>query len=158
MSSPFSAPHLSLWVGFLGDAGQTFVYGLYLLPLRGQGSGASVYGGSACKRPPAMGLSVVTTAVAAAREVAGTSDPDAIVKSEAMRAAIREKFAAYNKAQSGSSSRVRRVILMAEPPSVDGHEITDKGYVNQRATMDRRRALVDKLFAAAPDSEVIEIG
>ena len=46
---------------------------------------------------------------------------------------------------------------MAEPPSVDGHEITDKGYVNQRATMDRRRALVDKLFAASPDPEVIEI-
>jgi feruloyl-CoA synthase len=46
---------------------------------------------------------------------------------------------------------------MAEPPSVDGHEITDKGYVNQRATMDRRRPLVEKLFAAKPDIEVIEI-
>ncbi len=51
---------------------------------------------------------------------------------------------------------MKRVILMAEPPSVDGHEITDKGYINQRATMDRRKALVDKLFAATPAPEVIE--
>jgi feruloyl-CoA synthase len=70
---------------------------------------------------------------------------------------VRQKFANYNKQQSGSSTRVKRIILMVEPPSVDGHEITDKGYVNQRATMERRKTLVDKLFAATPASEVIEI-
>ena len=53
--------------------------------------------------------------------------------------------------------RVKRVILMEEAPSVDGHEITDKGYINQRATMDRRRALVEKLFSASPGDEVIAI-
>jgi feruloyl-CoA synthase len=31
--------------------------------------------------------------------------------------------------------QVKRVMLMEEPPSVDGHEITDKGYINQRATL-----------------------
>jgi feruloyl-CoA synthase len=55
----------------------------------------------------------------------------------------------------GSSMRVRRAILMAEPPSVDGHEITDKGYINQRATLERRKALVDKLYAGGDG--VIEI-
>ena len=44
---------------------------------------------------------------------------------------------------------------MAEPPSVDGHEITDKGYINQRATLERRKALVDKLYAGGEG--VIEI-
>ena len=68
---------------------------------------------------------------------------------------IREKFAAHNKVQPGTSSRIKRVLLMAEPPSIDGHEITDKGYVNQRATLERRKALVDKLYAGSP--EVIEI-
>ena len=67
------------------------------------------------------------------------SDPVAIVAHPKVREFVREKFAAHNRQQSGSSSRVKRVILMAEPPSVDGHEITDKGYVNQRATMDRRK-------------------
>ena len=55
----------------------------------------------------------------------------------------------------GSSMQVRRVLLMAEPPSVDGHEMTDKGYINQRATLDRRKSLVDKLYAGGEG--VIEI-
>src|SRR5215469_732091 len=105
---------------------------------------------------PFVGL-LAWPVAAAAKELCGKSDPAEIVKDEKIRAFVRDKFVAYNKSQSGSSTRIKRVILMAEPPSVDGHEITDKGYVNQRATMDRRRPLVDKLFAAAPDSEVIEI-
>ena len=32
---------------------------------------------------------------------------------------------------------------MTEPPSIDAGEITDKGYVNQRATLERRQTLVD---------------
>ncbi|MEI9887973.1 MAG: AMP-binding protein [Rhizomicrobium sp.] len=105
---------------------------------------------------PFVGL-LAWPVAAAGRELCGSGDPAAIVKDEKVRAFVRDKFAAYNKAQGGSSTRVRRVILMAEPPSVDGHEITDKGYVNQRATMDRRKTLVDKLFAATPDPDVIEI-
>ncbi len=95
--------------------------------------------------------------IPAAQKLSGKSNPADIVADETVRAFIREKFAAFNKTQPGSSGRIRRVILMAEPPSVDGHEITDKGYVNQRATMDRRKALVDRLFAASPDSDVIDI-
>jgi feruloyl-CoA synthase len=95
--------------------------------------------------------------IQAAKELTGKSDPNEIVKDPELRDVIREKFAEHNRTSGGSSTRVKRVILMAEPPSVDGHEITDKGYVNQRATMDRRQALVDKLFAAKPDAEVIEI-
>ena len=43
---------------------------------------------------------------------------------------------------------------MAEPPSIDANEITDKGYINQRAVLDRRAALVARLFAPG-DPEVI---
>jgi len=46
---------------------------------------------------------------------------------------------------------------MSEPPSVDGHEITDKGYVNQRATLERRSQLVNKLYEKIAPSDVIEI-
>ncbi|HEV2650342.1 MAG TPA: AMP-binding protein [Rhizomicrobium sp.] len=95
--------------------------------------------------------------MAAVQAVSGKTDPAEVVKDAKVRDAIRAKFVAFNKMQTGSSSRIRRVILMAEPPSIDGHEITDKGYVNQRATMDRRRVLVDKLFVANPDPDVIEI-
>lgn len=55
----------------------------------------------------------------------------------------------------GSSHRISRAILMIEPPSIDANEITDKGYINQRAVLQRRAALVEKLHAAQPDSGVI---
>ena len=61
--------------------------------------------------------------------------------------ALRAGLSRMNAECKGSSMRVKRAILMAEPPSVDGHEITDKGYINQRATLERRKALVDKLYA-----------
>ena len=51
--------------------------------------------------------------------------------------------------------QVRRALLMTEPPSVDGHEITDKGYINQRATLERRKALVDRLYAGGEGVIVI---
>jgi feruloyl-CoA synthase len=40
---------------------------------------------------------------------------------------------------------------MAEPPQIDGNEITDKGYINQRAVLERRAALVDALYSNSPD-------
>jgi feruloyl-CoA synthase len=91
----------------------------------------------------------------AALALTGKSSLEEAIADPKLRDAIREKFAAHNKAQAGSSSRIKRVLLMAEPPSIDGHEITDKGYVNQRATLERRKALVDALYAGGP--EVIEI-
>ena len=51
--------------------------------------------------------------------------------------------------------QVRRVLLMTESLSVDGNEMTDKGYINQRATRERRKALVDKLYAGGEG--VIEV-
>ena len=70
-------------------------------------------------------------------------------------ATIKQGLSAMNAEGKGSSMRVKRVLLMDEPPSVDGHEITDKGYINQRATLERRKALVDKLYAGGDG--VIEV-
>jgi feruloyl-CoA synthase len=47
------------------------------------------------------------------------------------------------KAQGGNSSgHATRALLLAEPASVDGGEITDKGYINQRAVLTRRAGAV----------------
>ncbi len=51
----------------------------------------------------------------------------------------------------GSSTHPARLMVMSEPPSIDANEITDKGYINQRAVLERRAALVDRLYAGAPD-------
>jgi feruloyl-CoA synthase len=44
---------------------------------------------------------------------------------------------------------------MAEPPSIDANEITDKGYINQRAVLERRAVLVEDLHADRPAREII---
>ena len=48
-----------------------------------------------------------------------------------------------------------RLMLMAEPPSLDGGEMTDKGSINQRAVLAHRAALVDELYAMPPSANVI---
>jgi feruloyl-CoA synthase len=42
----------------------------------------------------------------------------------------------------GSASRVVRMVLLSEPPSIDKGEVTDKGSINQRAVLKHRDALV----------------
>jgi feruloyl-CoA synthase len=55
----------------------------------------------------------------------------------------------------GSAARVKRLLLLSEPPSLDAGEITDKGYLNQRACLERRAAEVARLYAQPPDPAVI---
>ena len=50
-----------------------------------------------------------------------------------------------------------RFLLLREPPSIDAGEITDKGYINQRAVLERRAELVERLYSAA-DPEVVVMG
>ncbi|MDQ5847918.1 MAG: feruloyl-CoA synthase [Pseudomonadota bacterium] len=52
------------------------------------------------------------------------------------------------KQNAGSSTFPARLIVMTEPPSIDANEITDKGYVNQRAVLERRAALVEQLYSS----------
>jgi feruloyl-CoA synthase len=55
----------------------------------------------------------------------------------------------------GSATRPTRALFLAEPPQIDAGEITDKGYVNQRAVLERRAEAVRTLFAEPPGPEVI---
>ena len=46
----------------------------------------------------------------------------------------------------GSANRVARLHVLAEPPSIDKGEVTDKGSINQRAVLAHRDALVEALY------------
>jgi feruloyl-CoA synthase len=48
-----------------------------------------------------------------------------------------------------------RAVLLAEPPSLDIGEMTDKGSINQRAVLAHRAALVEELYAEPPPPHVI---
>lgn len=70
---------------------------------------------------------------------------------------LQQRLAAFNTAAGGSSRRVARALVMTEPPSIDAGEITDKGYVNQRAVLERRDALVRALYAQPPGPGVVVV-
>ncbi len=72
-----------------------------------------------------------------------------------LRDHLRASITRWNAEHPGSSTRIARVLLMEEPASIDAGEITDKGYVNQRATLERRAASVMRLFADDPDEDVL---
>ncbi len=75
----------------------------------------------------------------------------------ATREDVRDAIARWNEKSPGSSTRVWRALLLREPPSIDAGEITDKGYTNQRATIERRAADVARLYARDPDEDVIAL-
>ncbi len=87
--------------------------------------------------------------IAACRAQAGlpdSADAGEVIGHQKVRAGIAAGLSKL-KAQSGggSSTHATRALLLAEPASVDGGEITDKGYINQRAVLTRRAAAVATL-------------
>jgi feruloyl-CoA synthase len=85
------------------------------------------------------------------------ADPGPGTPLDKLTAILRQRIGAFNAAAGGSSRRVARVAILTEPPSIDAGEITDKGYVNQRATLERRSAVVEALYAETPGDGVIVV-
>ena len=94
----------------------------------------------------------------ACRQIVGNPDAtyEEVIKNPEVIACLKRGLEAHNKSSGGSSSmRVARAMLMVEPPSIDGNELTDKGYINQRAGLERRAALLERLYADRPGEDVI---
>jgi len=85
------------------------------------------------------------------------ADPGAGTPLEKLVAILRERLAVFNASAGGSSRRIRKFTILTEPPSIDAGEITDKGYVNQRATLDRRADRVEALYAKAAGEGVFPV-
>ncbi|MDP3896344.1 MAG: AMP-binding protein, partial [Mesorhizobium sp.] len=88
-------------------------------------------------------------------ELAG-ADEARLAHHPAVRASIRNRLDALAAKSTGSSNRVERVIVLDSPASIDAHEVTDKGSINQRAVMAARAHLVEDLYAdPAPDHVIV---
>jgi feruloyl-CoA synthase len=83
------------------------------------------------------------------------ADPFSLAGARPVLDFVRRGIATHNRSHPGASTRIARVHLMTEPASMDANEITDKGYVNQRAALERRADLVERLFADPPQPDVI---
>lgn len=77
---------------------------------------------------------------------AGTPLPE-VLHHPAVRAFFQALADRLWREATGSASRVARLHVLAEPPSIDKGEVTDKGSINQRAVLSHRDALVEALYA-----------
>ncbi|ALS61556.1 feruloyl-CoA synthase [Pandoraea norimbergensis] len=65
---------------------------------------------------------------------------------EAVRALIQQALAGLAE-DAGTSQRAARAAILSSPPSLEQGEITDKGYVNQRAVLNLRAEDVARLYS-----------
>jgi feruloyl-CoA synthase len=96
--------------------------------------------------------------MAGCQKLIGEGAPTALpefARHPAVREHVRRGLTSWNAAHPASSERIARVLLLTDPPSIDVNEITDKGYINQRAALEHRRNEVARLYVAAPDADVI---
>ena len=63
-----------------------------------------------------------------------------------VRGKFRELLVSMAKTATGSSNRIVRAIVLDVPPSLDAHELTDKGSISQRAVLENRAAVVEELY------------
>jgi feruloyl-CoA synthase len=94
----------------------------------------------------------------ACRQLTGKLDAtyEEVVRHPVVIACLKRGLDAHNESTVGASSmRIVRAMLMVEPASIDGNELTDKGYINQRAGLERRAQLVERLYADSPGEDVI---
>jgi len=82
-------------------------------------------------------------------------DAAAVLRDPRVRAVFAERLKALAKEATGASNRVARLLPLADPPSMDRGEATDKGSINQRNVLKGRAALVDALYADPPTPDAI---
>jgi feruloyl-CoA synthase len=88
-------------------------------------------------------------------ELSAAAPAGEVVAAPTVRAALRAGLRRHNEAAAGSSTRIARALFLTEPPSIDANEITDKGYINQRAVLERRAVLVERLYAELDVAELL---
>jgi feruloyl-CoA synthase len=82
--------------------------------------------------------------------------PEQILQHPSVRTFFQTMLDRLQQGATGSASRVARLHVMPQPPSLDAGEVTDKGTINQRAVLTHRAALVARLHEAGlDDGEVL---
>ena len=65
-------------------------------------------------------------------------------------ARLRAALGSLHSESASSSMAPARLLVLEHPPSIDHGEITDKGYINQRAVLEHRASHVEHLHAGGP--------
>jgi feruloyl-CoA synthase len=84
------------------------------------------------------------------------ADAAAIMTQPGVHDAPRERIRRHNATPQGGSTCIAGALL-AERPSIDATEITDKGYINHRAALSRREAFVEILYRGPAPPEILTV-
>ena len=76
---------------------------------------------------------------------------------EGLRREVRAGLERLNAASKGAGGKVLRALILPDGPDAASSEITDKGYLNQALARNRRTAEMERLFAEAPDAEIVTL-
>ena len=77
------------------------------------------------------------------------AEDDGAYRCTLLQGEIHRRLAERARAISGSSTRVSRAIVLIDPPSMPEGEMTAKGNLNVRKVLNRRAALLERLYAKA---------
>jgi feruloyl-CoA synthase len=80
-----------------------------------------------------------------------------LLRCDEVRGLFAAMFQQHNREHAASSERFVRLLLLDTPPRIDHNEITDKGYINQRAVLQRRPDALAALYQEPPPPEVIVV-
>jgi feruloyl-CoA synthase len=72
-----------------------------------------------------------------------------------LRRLFQERLNDFAMGATGSSNRVARALILTEPLSLDAHEVTDKGSINQRAVIVHRAHVVEELYTEPYSPQVL---
>ena len=87
-------------------------------------------------------------------ELAADTPAKAVLANPRIKAFFQRLVDTLHSRGTGSATRVARALVLAEPPSIDRGEITDKGSINQRAVLAHRDADVVRMYIGT-DRDVI---
>ncbi|WCN09786.1 feruloyl-CoA synthase [Marinomonas mediterranea] len=82
---------------------------------------------------------------------------DALLNSPEVISAFKEKLIKLAESNTGSSTLIKRIQVQSTPPSIDAHEVTDKGSLNQTAVQVNRADKVDLMYQNPADATVISL-
>ena len=83
------------------------------------------------------------------------ASPAALAAHAGLRGALGALLAKFASQATGSSTRLKRAIVLDDHPSIDHGEVTDKGSINQRAALAHRDHLVKELYGETPSNRLI---
>jgi feruloyl-CoA synthase len=90
-------------------------------------------------------------------DIAAGITPADLASHSGLRAELSERLVSFARSATGSSTRLTRIAILDEVPSIDKGEVTDKGSINQRAVLAHRKHMVEALYNEQGDARVIAL-